>query len=260
MGEDTPLLYKSGRVRHDAKELTKKSDAIKEAKLRGYRFFAFIGLLTVITVIILLLLTPLGCIAKSYSNETFESATIFAKRDVLGLPYKRYRDGDSLESNLNITDKTLRIVLLGDSLINKPYQMHDLSGKMQNYLSQYPYKLNITNCGFNGNTIAAIKESPLIQCALPLKPHAVILFWDSDCSNISEYLLSESEVSVIRAAYAANVASVVDTLLQSGISTVVFFLSVFYQFVHSFCHHIRLQWSDADSDNNSHQNQNLADY
>lgn len=216
MGEDTPLLYKSSRVSHDKKELAREFDALKDGKLRRYNFCALLGLSTVVTGIILLLLTPFGCIVKSLFGNTFESVTIFTEQNIFGLSYKRYLDANPLESTLNITDETLRIVLLGDSLINKPYQMHDLSGKMQYYLSQYPYILNFTNCGFNGNTIAAIKGSPLTDCALSINPHAVILFWDSDCSNVSEYLMTESEVSATRSEYAANVALVVDALVQSG--------------------------------------------
>ena len=215
-GEDTPLLYKSSRIRHEKEELARDFDSLKDCELRRYNFYVLFGLSTIVTGIILLLLTPLGCIVKSFLNNAFESVTIFAGRDIFGLSYKRYPDGNPLESTLNVTGETLRIVLLGDSLINKPYQMHDLSGKMQYYLSQYPYTLNFINCGFNGNTIAAIKGSPLTDCALSTSPHAVILFWDSDCSNVSEYLMTESEVSATRSTYADNVALVVGALVQSG--------------------------------------------
>ena len=48
-------------------------------------------------------------------------------------------------------NKTLNIVLFGDSLINHPYQNNNLAGKMQAYLPGYT--LNIQNWGFDGNHI-----------------------------------------------------------------------------------------------------------
>ena len=218
--ESTPLIAKAdGRKngrKEDDREQTIVFNAIQAIKARRHILLSLFGFAIFITVIILLLLTPMGCIFSSTFSSASESIEHFVTNDVLGITYLRYPAFNSAESSLNITDLPLRIVLLGDSLINKPYQQHDLGGKIQKYLSQYPYALNITNCGFNGHMIASIREEPLTDCALPLKPHAVIVFWDSDCSNVQEYDMTDDEVTLLRSAYLGNVAALVSTLVDTG--------------------------------------------
>jgi hypothetical protein len=219
--ESSLLLPKTDtKVKRDNRELSRRVfDAFQTAKKRRHLLFAILGFCVFVTVILVLLLTPIGCILSSFITNRFESMEHFVADKVFGVDYYRYAVTDTTNSSLsslNITDNTLRIVLLGDSLINKPYEQHDLGGKIQAYLSQYPYTLEITNCGFNGHTIRAIGETPLTDCALPLNPHAVILFWDSDCSNVQEYDMTDSQVTILRSYYKSNVTSVVDTLVQTG--------------------------------------------
>ena len=87
---------------------------------------------------------------------------------------------------------------------------------MEAYLSQYNYVFEITNCGFNGHKIEDIKKLPLNNCSLPSNPHAVILFWGSDCSKVSEYKYSDEEISSLRETYVSNVNFVVNTSLKKG--------------------------------------------
>ena len=55
------------------------------------------------------------------------------------------------EQEARFKDRTFTIALLGDTLINKPFQMFQLSEKIQAHLPGY--KLNIVNCGANGAQI-----------------------------------------------------------------------------------------------------------
>ena len=66
------------------------------------------------------------------------------------------------EQELLYQNKIFNIALLGDSLINKPYNMFDLSGKIQAYLPGY--KLNLVNCGNNGARVG--KEITLLSTEL----------------------------------------------------------------------------------------------
>ena len=47
-------------------------------------------------------------------------------------------------------------------------------------------------------------------------PDAVILFWDSDCSDVDESTMSEGQVTELRANYTANLVDVVTQILGSG--------------------------------------------
>lgn len=58
------------------------------------------------------------------------------------------------------SNKTFNIALLGDSLINKPYNMFALVDKISAYLPGY--KLNLVNCGSNGAQIS--KYSLIFGC------------------------------------------------------------------------------------------------
>ena len=48
------------------------------------------------------------------------------------------------------------------------------------------------------------------------QPKAVVLFWDSDCSNYDESIMSPSERDVWRAAYRANLVTVCNKILAAG--------------------------------------------
>lgn len=213
--EKLPLLSSSVKQRQESREFV-AFDLARE-KSRRHSVYSIILWAVILTLSICLLLTPLGCILSSMIENMMLSFQYFLDEDVLGSTYMRYPEKDAVvTSNIEITNNTLRVVLLGDSLINRPYELFNLSEKIQSYISQYDYTFDISNCGFNGQRIETIRSGPLVDCALPKAPHAVIVFWDSDCSNVSEYDLSESDVATLRAAYKSNVESVIETLLQTG--------------------------------------------
>ena len=92
-------------------------------------------------------------------------------------PIYKSQDSDSAtgiesypDQEARFKDRTFTIALLGDSLVNKPFQMFQLSEKIQAHLPGY--KLNIINCGSNGAEIGQYKLNIsssffLIECCLP---------------------------------------------------------------------------------------------
>jgi hypothetical protein len=166
-----------------------------------------------VTLLLILLLSPIGCITSDFLGNLKHYILV----DVLKRDHQYYPNlPASFNSSIIVSNQTIRIVLLGDSLINRPYKLHNLAGKMQNFLSQYDYKFEITNCGFDGSKMENTKNSNLAGCALPRKPHVVVLFSDADCSNVPERSLAEAEVSRLRNAYVSNLKSVVTTLKKTG--------------------------------------------
>jgi hypothetical protein len=186
---------------------------IGENKTRDRHVIFPVGVAFAIISVLCALLTPLGCIFSSALSNfgRFLWVDVFYKK----LQY--YPNvGATINSSIVVSNRTLRIVLLGDSLINRPYESFDLGEKMKAYLSQYDYVFEITNCGFDGHKIEDIRKSPLHNCSLPLNPHAVILFWGSDCSNVSEFKYSEDEISRLRETYVSNVNFVVNSSRKRG--------------------------------------------
>ena len=64
---------------------------------------------------------------------------------------------------------------------------------------------------------ASIKESLIPECVTPASPDAVMIFWDSDVSDVNENAMSDSDRIAVRLAYEANLASALDTLIKTGV-------------------------------------------
>lgn len=223
--EKQPLLLSSINEKQESREFV--AFDLARIKSRRYNVYSTVVWAIVVTVLVCLLLTPIGCILSSKIENMMFSFQHFLDEDVLGTTYMRYPEKDAeVTSNIVISNNTLRIVLLGDSLINRPYELYNLSEKIQSYISQYDYTFDISNCGFNGQMIETIRSGPLIDCALTKEPHAVIVFWDSDCSNVSEYDLSDEAVATLRAAYKSNVEFVIQIIKNTGQLMVTLFVVV----------------------------------
>lgn len=119
-------------------------------------------------------------------------------------------------SNQTPSNETFSIVLFGDSLVNKPFLEFDLGGKIQALLPQH--NLQIKNCGFNGATIFELRNNVgyMTDCVLSQTNTAVILFWDSDCSNVDESTMTNIEVQELRKYYIGNVSLVIETIQDTG--------------------------------------------
>ena len=114
-----------------------------------------------------------------------------------------------------VLGSTVNITLLGDSLIGRPCNDHGLESKILERIQPEEWKsrINLINSGNSGNKIADILAR--VDDVLSFNnPSAVILFWDSDCSNVDESSMSSEEVTNLRANYSANVQSVTTKILS----------------------------------------------
>ena len=107
-----------------------------------------------------------------------------------------------------------RVVLLGDSLVNRPMNHFNLAGRLQALLPEVP--LDVTNCGFDGTGVEWMRNNSLPKCALPARPDAVILFWHTDASDVDEAAMDDDTVATLHRRYRLNLAAVLDTLLKTG--------------------------------------------
>lgn len=107
---------------------------------------------------------------------------------------------------------TIRITLLGDSLLHMPYKNFGLSGKLSALMPKY--NVEVFDEGVNGNKILDIRNR--LSGALRHSSNFIVLFWDTDCSDVSEVAMSSADVSQLRASYLQNVRFVVNTTLQNS--------------------------------------------
>lgn len=84
--------------------------------------------------------------------------------------------------------KPFKIVLVGDSLINRPFTEHKLAQRIQAHFPDV--KLEFVNSGCNGNHIHHILAR-VQKDVLDHKPDAVILYWDSDVCEEMEVVMKE---------------------------------------------------------------------
>ena len=111
--------------------------------------------------------------------------------------------------------KDYSVALIGDSLFRHPYDNYNLFDRMTAKLPNY----NITYKIFaeESNMINMVRETQLPQILeLNPKPDVVLLFWDTDCSDIEEYKYTKSEVTQIRAKYVKDLSFVVKSVLDAG--------------------------------------------
>jgi hypothetical protein len=171
------------------------------------------GIAVAVPLLLILLLSPIGCITTDFLGNLQRYLLV----DIFKRDHRYYPNVPAnFNSSIIVSNQTIRIVLLGDSLINRPYKFHNLAGKMRNFLSQYDYTFEIFNCGFDGSFMANTKLSTLGGCALPRNPHVVIVFTDADCSNTPEYSFNVAEVTRLRNNYMSNLKSVLTTLKKRG--------------------------------------------
>lgn len=118
------------------------------------------------------------------------------------------------------------VVFLGDSMIHKPTRWHGLFHKIQDLLITSTVYNNVTKVNLidEGQTAATIDKifkrlSQVFQSHCPIA--AVILFWDSDVSDVKEYGLSSEEIEKIRFQYLETLNSTISIILQTGASLAI---------------------------------------
>lgn len=129
------------------------------------------------------------------------------------IPNRRFPD-----PTINTKDPhAINVVLLGDSLINKPFTMFDLGYLLSRQLETFYHHINIYNFGVNGEHIDQIAAR--IPDVLSVKPHAVIIQWDSDFSNQPVTRLIELREE-LESQYVQTLESIVTELYDGGVEYV----------------------------------------
>lgn len=110
---------------------------------------------------------------------------------------------------------TYRLTFIGDSLIHRPFTEFDLGGRVQRYFRTI--NLNITDHARNGQEIAECESN--VYDDVPIgSADMVILFWDSDCSNVDESAMDDDEIRETRANYKANLTEVINAVKSAGVT------------------------------------------
>ena len=105
------------------------------------------------------------------------------------------------------------VVLLGDSLISRPYNEFALSSRITARLPADA--ISIVNAGVSSQKIAAISARTPAVLAVNA-PWAVLLFWDSDVSDVDEAALSAATVTELRANYSTALNCTLAAIVASG--------------------------------------------
>ena len=121
----------------------------------------------------------------------------------------------SAESFTTVTNNPIRIVLLGDSLVNRSFREHNLGGKLQSELSGGA--LDVINCGYSAVKVAWLLSNAIDECVLLAKPDAVFLLMDTDVSDVNEEVFSREEVELLRTNYHSNLTRLVQSLQQPSL-------------------------------------------
>jgi lysophospholipase L1-like esterase len=110
-----------------------------------------------------------------------------------------------------------RIVFVGDSLVHRSLRSYGMFDALREGLERrHPdYSVTVVDAGVNGDRIADILAR-LDRDVLARRPNAVVLYWDSDISDVDERGMTPAEVHRLRASYERNLRQVVSKLVASG--------------------------------------------
>jgi hypothetical protein len=108
-----------------------------------------------------------------------------------------------------------KVVLLGDSLISFPFSSNNLEEKIQANIHSNETLLYI-NAGNAGEKIESImlRSQQVLLSNKITERDFVILYWDSDCSDIDEYSMGAWDVMLLRARYLKHIQETLDIIRQ----------------------------------------------
>lgn len=123
------------------------------------------------------------------------------------------------------TKEIRNIIFLGDSLIFKPVTLHDMFDMLEKLLItrvfQTNYSIQLINEGVGSDTIARIYKRLDDVLNKYSDIAAVILFWDTDCSDTDESQMTLDEVISLRETYYQTVLSTCTRILSTGASLAI---------------------------------------
>ncbi len=107
-----------------------------------------------------------------------------------------------------------RIVFFGDSLVHRSEGDHGLLDLVRRGLEERERgrRFELFEAGRNGDKIADLKKR-LNDDVLARRPSAVVLYWDSDVSDVDEGRLAPAQFATVRAAYESNLSDVLRALV-----------------------------------------------
>jgi len=110
-----------------------------------------------------------------------------------------------------------RIVFFGDSLVHRSNGDHGLLDLVRRGLQvrEQGRRFELVEAGHNGDRIADLKKR-LRKDVLDLRPSAVVLYWDSDASDVDEAGLAPAQVAAVREAYQRDLGEVLGALEGVG--------------------------------------------
>ena len=107
----------------------------------------------------------------------------------------------------------VRIVFVGDSLVNRSSEDHGMLDLVRTELSaRWPGRaFELVNAGENGDCIADIRAR-LDSDVLALDPAAVVLYWDSDAADVEDHDETPARAAALRTAYERDLDAVLAAL------------------------------------------------
>ena len=166
----------------------------KRKRLWGRSIRKFLAYFMVVALILL----PVAMLGmKSLGPCSYNTILSFNKNEIV--PYLTTGNATQYHITPDDNSTSFQIFLFGDSLINKPYMNLDLEGKIRSYLPQFD--LEITNIASNGCKISDMRSKLVEVLEGEVRPDAILLYWDSDVSDVDESKMSASEVDDLRSKY-----------------------------------------------------------
>lgn len=155
---------------------------------------------------------PVALLAmKSLGPCRYNTILSFNRNEVVPFLTTKNSTQYQLREDENVT--SFQVFLFGDSLINKPFMNLDLDGKIKSYLPQF--SLDITNVASNGCKISNMRDRVVELIEADPKPDAVLIYWDSDVSDVDETRLSSNEVDDLRSKYRSDLSYILSELASN---------------------------------------------
>lgn len=114
-------------------------------------------------------------------------------------------------------NNTINIALVGDSLVLNALIHFNLIAKLHSLLPEY--KISFTSFSGNGWRISKILEV-FMQEVLPTGPDGILLYWDSDVSDVFEIYESNERISQIRSDYVDRLQTFISAVKSANISLI----------------------------------------
>lgn len=113
-------------------------------------------------------------------------------------------------------------MFFGDSLVHRSDGEHGLLALVRRGLEgrERGRRFELVEAGRNGDKIADMKKR-LNDDVLARRPSAVVLYWDSDVSDVDEGKLAPTQREAVRATYESNLADVLHALTAAGAHVIV---------------------------------------